>query len=311
VRTLTYSPHPVTAAVKLSYWTLEMPFFSAAEFAAKAVEFGYQGVDLRCTRPDERGRPAGDGVLSIASADAEIDEIRSAFEAVGVEIPTLLCYRPRQSGGSSHTNQSADWGWLEEDVAAHARLAERVGASRIRIAVGAPGAESNWKTHLENLWLATQRGVASTPRIGVLFENHPGSANAEQLLLMAEEVGDPRLCVLFSPDHTLVMQEDTLGLARRYAAQIGQVCFSDRRVVEEDLACFDGQYYHVRYEVCWPGEGRVPARALLQTLAQQGFDGYVALKWEHSRHPESALPSGEVALPHFVNFIRGLRPIDS
>ena len=297
-----------TVPVRLSFWTLNMPDAAPGSVARRAAELGYQGVDLRCTRPDEHGRPSRGGVLAVTSSDTEIEEVRVAFAAAGVAIASLLCYRPRGAGGSSHTERGADWGWVRDDIARHAELARRVGAGHVRLVVGNPAEGSEWEQYLERLWQVTATSLADTPGVGAVYENHPGSASAAQLLETAARMGDPRIGVEFSPDHTVVMQEDTLGLADRYAAQIHQVCFSDRRVVAENLASFDGRYYHVRYEACPNGEGVVPAAGLFARLAAGGFAGHVSMKWEIRPGTVAEAPTFDEALADFPSFVRSHTP---
>lgn len=283
--------------MKLSFWSLGMPQ-TMSELASLAAELGYDGVDLRCTRPVD-GRPGDEGNLSIESTEEELAIGRKAFADNGVAIASLLCYYP---GG--HGARIEDWAWFRDDVRAHARVAELVGAPRVRPTVGSPAAGQSWEDHLDKLFETTLEGLEDTPGVAAIFENHPGTAKARQLLETAARVGNERLGVEFSPDHTLTMQEDTLGLIEEYAAQIAQVCYADRRVVQDDLARFDGRYYYTRFEACLSGEGDVPAGRIFSSLARAGFDGYISFKWERTARFGQELPPHDVALPHFVEYMR-------
>lgn len=256
--------------MKLGFWTRGMPpEWTAAEYPAKAAAHGYQGVDLRCTAL-VNGAPADAGQLTLQTPEAEIAEIVDAFAAAGVEISSLLCYN---KGG--HRGAVTDWGAFAEDVAAHAVLAKRLGTPRIRVTVGKTAPDVSWDQHLERLWPAVQRGLDAAPGMGAVFENHVGSGSAAQLLALSEKFGDERIGVELSPDHSIVMQEDVLELVERYARHVHQVCFADRKPVEEGLGAFDGRYYTVRYEDAIPGEGLVPAGRMFKLLKDKGFDGYV------------------------------------
>jgi sugar phosphate isomerase/epimerase len=123
------------------------------------------------------------------------------------------------------------------------------------------------------------------------------------LLAMADRAADPRLGVEFSPEHALVMQENILDLIDRYTPHIHNVCYADRRVVQDDLARFDGHYYYVRYEPCWNGDGIVPTASMLDGLARGGFDDYITLKYERSATYGRHLPPAPLALEHFPGFI--------
>lgn len=290
--------------MKLGFWTLGMPAWSAKEIVDQAKAHGYTGVDLRCTRPDN-GRPAAGGILCIESTDDEVLGIRQAFDGSGVGITSLLCYQPSDRSGA------IDWSWYRDDVAAHASLAEKVGAGRLRLPVPRPADGVSWTRHLEELWRASEEGIKEAGAVGVVFENHTGGPTAEQLLAMAERVGDDRIGVELSPDHCLVMQEDTLAVIDRHAPWIHHVCFADRRVAEEDLGKFDGRFYHVRFESCIPGEGLVPAEKIFQKLESLGYSGYVALKWERPVTSGETVTTGEAVLPIFAKLMRDLGVIDT
>jgi sugar phosphate isomerase/epimerase len=291
--------------MKLGFWNLAMPPWSNEEIVQQAKKHGYAGVDLRCTRPDEHGRPAGGGNLCVDSPDDEVSAIRRAFDGSGVEITSLLCYLPPERSAGA-----LDWSWYQDDVAAHSSLADRVGAARIRLGTGSPAEGVGWEQHLEQLWLATQRGLRGVPGVGVVFENHTGRPRAEELLAAAERAGDERIGVEYSPDHALVMQEDPVEVIEGHVDWVHQVCFADRRVEEERLGEFDGRYYHVRYESCLPGEGLVPAERIFRTLERSRYDRYVTLKWERPVTFPTEVTSGETVLPIFANFMRSLGVID-
>jgi len=286
--------------MKIGFWTLGMPPWSNDEVARRAAALGYDGVDLRCTRP-ENGKPADNGNLCIESTEAEVEATKKAFADADVEISSLLGYN---RGG--HGGQNTDWDALEAELVGYTKFATRVGAPRVRITVGRPDGDTPWETYLENLWKAVQNALVEAPGVGAVFENHVGSGSATQLLEMSEKIGDPRIGVHFSPDHCLVMQEDSLNLIDRYAPWIHQVCIADRKVVQEDLGKFDGRYYYVRYETCWNGDGIVPAAKIFDKLAQKGYDGYISLKWEKSARFGLELPEGDLALAHFIGWVKSL-----
>ena len=52
------------------------------------------------------------------------------------------------------------------------------------------------------------------------------------------------------------------------------------------------------------GNGDIPIKEIVNTLASDGFDGYLSLETEKKWHPE--LPDPENEFPHFVEYIRSL-----
>ena len=286
--------------MKLAFWTLYDVDWSNEEIARRAAALGYQGVDLRVTAP---GRQTGIGEnLSLDSSDADVEQTRQAFARTGVEISSLNCYNSSPAAGDA-----AAYDAFEDEIRRHAELARRVGTRRIRFQISAgppPGAE--WEDYLVDIWRSVGRVLDETPGINAVVENHPDRANAGQLLATAEKMQDQRIGIEFSPDHVVVMQENVLELVERYGPWIHHVCWADRKLVQEDLARFDGRYYYIRYESCWIGDGAIPARDLLAALERVGFDDYVSLKWEKSSRFGHHLASSESALEHFATYMRGL-----
>jgi sugar phosphate isomerase/epimerase len=248
--------------MKLSFWAVAEVGNAATipEIVNEAAEYGYQGVDIRATRPIN-GKPSDGGLICIDSRPAEIDALREAFASQGIEIPTLLFYPP--------VGDDIDWDLYEADVAAHARLAEQIGATCIRPRTGHPAPGVSWDEHLGRLFECTQRGVEDTPTVGVVIENHPGEANARQLLQTAELFG-PRFGVLLAPDWMLLMQEDSLEIIDRYAPYIVELCYAD--------AVLSGTDPDFHLERRGFNEGEVPYPAIISALDSRGFTGYVTLK---------------------------------
>jgi len=286
--------------MKLSFWTLGMPpEWSNEDFAANAAKYGYDGIDLRCTRPDEDGKPSDLGNLCILSPDVE--EIGALFRGKGIEISSMLCYN---SGG--HGKDGGSWDEFQEEIAKHAVVGQRLGTPRIRVTIPKMPDGQVMEEYLEKIGRNVAKALDSTPGMKAIFENHVGAASALQLLQMCETVGDPRLGVFFSPDHSIVMQEDSVELCDLYSQYMHQVCFADRKLMLDDLGKFDGQFYYLRYESVGNGEGNVPAQKIFDKLKQKGWDGYVSLKWEKSARFGHHLPSGDTELPHFIEFMKSV-----
>jgi sugar phosphate isomerase/epimerase len=284
--------------VKLGFWTLGMPEWSNAEIAQRAAALGYQGVDLRCVRRDGRPtiRPTN---IRIEASPEEIEQTKNAFAEAGVEISSLLCYNASPTAGDS-----AAYDAFEREMVLHLQLARKLGSSRIRFVTEGPPDRVSWENYLVEMYRAVSRALDTAPGMDAVVENHIGRASSRQLLEAAEKVGDTRIGLEFSPEHSLVMQEDVLDLVERYTPHIHQICWADRKVVQHDLGRFDGEYYYVRYQSCWIGEGIVPAREIMEGLAQHGFDDYISLKWEKSATYGAHLPDGEKALAFFPGYIK-------
>ena len=265
--------------MKLSFWTLGMPAWSNAEFAERASQLGYGGIDLRCTNG---------GNLSMQSSPDEVEDVMRIYSQRGVEIASLLAYQQRGNG-----KDPVNWDAVEADMVAHARLAQRMKDVPVRVTVGYTDPSTSWETYLANLAHAVGTAISEVPSARFMYQNHAGSATGEQLGALVEKTADPRVSLGFSPDHCFAEGEDPMTLAERYGPFITQMHIADRKKQDDGT-----------YAACWIGDGVVPHRAILETLAKFGFDGWVSLKWE--RGNSSDMPTGDVVLPHFVEYMRGM-----
>lgn len=265
--------------MKLSFWTLGMPAWTNAEFAERASQLGYGGIDLRVTNG---------GNLAIDSSAEEIDEVMRTYASKGVEIASLLAYQQRGNG-----KDPVDWNAVEADMVAHAKLAQRMNDVPVRVTVGYTDPSTSWETYLTNLARAVDTAIREVPSARFMYQNHAGSATGEQLGALVEKTADPRVGFGFSPDHCFAEGEDPMALAERYGPFVQQLHIADRK--KQD----DGTYV-----ACWIGDGVVPHRAILEVLKKHGFDGWVSLKWERGNRSE--MPEGDVVLPHYIQYMKGL-----
>src|SRR5436190_23274098 len=98
--------------MKLSFWTLGTPDWSNTQVVDAARRFGFDGVDLRCAV----GRN-----VSVQSTPQEVEELKRLFADSGVEIASLLVYNERGNA------EGVDWGAVQDDIARHIALAQRIG----------------------------------------------------------------------------------------------------------------------------------------------------------------------------------------
>jgi sugar phosphate isomerase/epimerase len=293
--------------MKLGAWMFGMPDWSAEEIASRTSALGYEGVSLRVSRRDGLQVLAED--LRVDSTDAQIETIRTTFADAGVEIRSFLNSIPSPLSGTAEA-----WERFESELLLAAELAGRAGVPAIMFQAVGPPPGGSWDAYLSEIWRVTARVLDSVPGVGAMIENHMSQASAKDLLATAQREGDPRIGVEFSPDHSIVAQENVLEIVDNYTPWIQAVCFADRRVVDDvELRggarhpldrSFDGRYYYVTFEACWFGDGLVPAREMFTRLERNGFDGYVSLKWEKSAIFGHHLPPGEEALEAFPAFMQ-------
>src|SRR3954469_9931554 len=145
--------------MKLSFWTLGTPDWDNAQVVDAARRFGFDGVDLRCA--------AGRNV-SLQSTPEEVEDLRRLFGDNGIEIASLLAYNERGNA------EGVDWSVVQDDIARHIELAQRIGTKAMRVNAAQPAASSTWDAYLEGFASALTGALASSSDVVLNMQNHPG-----------------------------------------------------------------------------------------------------------------------------------------
>ena len=267
--------------MKLSFWTLGTPDWTNAQVVDAARRFGFDGVDLRCAV----GRN-----VSVQSTPQDVEDLRRLFADHGIEIASLLAYNERGNA------EGVDWGVVQQDIARHIELAQRIGTKAMRVNAAQPAANSSWDAYLEGFAKALTGALAGNSDVVLNMQNHPGAPSAAQVGKIAAMVHSPLFGSGFSPDHCVDMGEDVLAAVETLAPVVKQLHLADRER--------GGEGSGGKMRACLPGEGFVPNREVIGALRRHGYDGYVSFKWEKPTYPD--LPDAEVALPHFIAYMKTL-----
>jgi sugar phosphate isomerase/epimerase len=270
--------NPWETSMKLSFWTLGTPDWTNEQVVDGAKRFGYQGVDLRCAP----GRN-----ISVQSTDAEVRELKHLFGDEEIEIASLLAYNERGNA------DGVDWPAVTADLLAHCALANKLGTKNLRVNAGAPARDSTMDAYIEGFATALTDTLAQTKNVTLNMQNHPGSLTAVEVGKLAQMVNDPRFGIGLSPDHCADMGEEVATTADAVASLVKHLHVADRERLPGG-----------KLKACLPGTGIIPNMQVMHTLGWHGFDGWVSFKWEKPTYPD--LPDAEVALPHFVEFMKKL-----
>jgi sugar phosphate isomerase/epimerase len=236
---------------------------SFAERLHKAVQLGYQGVELMVLRPTELD--GADIAAQVSDCGLEIAAIASGAIAM-LDRLTLLGYDPATcAGAEQRLNQLIDFA-----AATRAPLVT-IGGFRGRLAnavwMDAPGARAYLVSILQR---AATRAVA----VGVLLALEPLNRyesdivnNAEEGLVLVEEVGHKSLGLLLDTFH-MNIEEAQYDTAIRSAARAGRL-FHIHLGDSNRLA---------------PGQGHLDFPTILASLRAVDYRGYLSA--ELLAHPD-------------------------
>jgi sugar phosphate isomerase/epimerase len=263
----------------LAFTTLACPAWSWEQAVQRAVEYGYQGLELRGVEGEM------DLTKAVPFTASRLPATKRELAERGLAIPCL--------DTSCRFDQEASIDNSIDEGKRHIDLADELEAPAIRVfGDRIPDSQSREKIIgqvIRGLLALAQH--AEGTGVQVLLESHSDFARVQNLLDVMHAVHHPHIGVLWDVHHPYRFFSEPL--ADTYEKLKGRI----RHVHLKDSVSVDGG---VRY--CLLGQGIVPVREVLQILASGGYHGWIAFEWEKRWHPEIEEP--EVALPDFIRVLR-------
>ncbi|MCL2527509.1 MAG: sugar phosphate isomerase/epimerase [Defluviitaleaceae bacterium] len=255
--------------MKLCFSTLGCPDWDINQVAAKAAEYGFDGVELRIH---------GDRHVDPALSQEERKRIKEMFAEKGVAIPILSGYTHFARDDLAYLKAN------EDTLVQNAQLAADLGAKYLRTFLGmeaftTQGAE----------FMRSACNKAADLGVTVLIEIHGAPKNGADAMQLLHQVKSPGLAILWDVHHSIAGGEtlaETWQNAGKYVRHI--------HLKDADAAG----------KPCLTGQGVFPVADAVRLLACNGFDGFVSFEWEKTWIPDIEEP--EVALPDFVGYVRGI-----
>lgn len=234
--------------------------------AAVAREYGFDGVDLRII---EKGR----GEIPLDLTQEQADQILKQF--AGVRISSLMCYNKKINDGQEE---------MVESILNCIRIAKLLNTPMIRVFTGRIETAQDMDVLVNALKAVVERDDSSV-KIGM--QNHVSNISALQAIEVCEKVAHPRVGIILSPDQSIARDEDYVPLLSRAAKHTFQMYVAD----------MDSDKNFVLI-----GAGVIDNARDLRILRENGFDGYVTLKWEKVWIPE--LPEYPEGFWSFLSYLR-------
>ena len=137
--------------------------------------------------------------------------------------------------------------------------------------------------------IATLCRYAKETHVSVLLEVHGDYTSIETLGKVTEQLTEySNFGLIWDIAHTAAYGDRWYEFYRFFRPLIRHVHIKDRLLERNVLTL--------------PGEGELPIIPIVQTMMEDGFDGYFSLEWEKKWHPE--LPDLSEALSKFVSIMR-------
>lgn len=259
--------------MKLSFCTLGCPAWDLPTIAARAAEYGFDGVELRI---------GGDKHVDCTMDTQQRAETRRLFEERGVEIRSLSGYTLFGSGDAVTLEQN------KQQTIRNAILARDLGAKYVRVFMG-EGLPLEGDIGIRAEYLHDSGEAALAEGITVLVETHDLSSSAKRTAEIVKAADSDGVGVLWDIHHTVISKETPEQAYAYLGKHIKHLHMKDATADDK---------------LCHLGEGLMPLREIIRVLRANGYDGYLSYEWEKMWVPE--LDDPEIAFPKYIAYMRQL-----
>jgi sugar phosphate isomerase/epimerase len=277
------SSRSVVGGMKLAFSTLGCPDWDLDAMIAAARKLGYRGIELRAIA----------GSLDLLSrpefTTPQLTSTRTRFEEAEIEICCV------DTSCTFHSPDASERANQVGTALAHAELAAKLGAPLIRVFPDKiqPGAQREQTRD----WIAESlRAVAERmpDDVDVALETHGDFAKAEAAAEIVDLATHPKVKLIWDIANSVAAGDTIEQAGRVIKPYLAHIHLRDAKPVIESE----------HWLPVLAGKGRVSFAETLNTIRELHYDGYVSFEWEKYWRPEIEEP--EVALPDFINAIRGL-----
>lgn len=258
------------ASMRLAFSTLACPDWRLQRVVAAAVEYGYDGVELRVLE--------GELLSPSLPADAR-RAVRSTLERSDV---ALCCVDTSFEIANPDADLREAYGFVD--------LAADLGGPMIRLFAGAPPGEAPEATArrtVERLAALAERGR----RVGVTIavETHDSFASGEVIAKTLRNAPTD-VGIVWDTLNTVVAGELPEATFRLVADRLVHVHVKDGGLLPDPE----------RNELF--GQGCVPFPTIVHMLASSGYGSWLSVEWEKFWQP--SIPDADVALPAYAAGLR-------
>lgn len=268
--------------MKLSYTTLGCPEWDLPTVLARAVEYGFDGVDFR-------GLQGHMNVYELSPFAADREETRRRFEDAGLAVTCFSSSITLVSKERAEQNR--------EELERYVELCERFGTRYIRAFGGKRGsADREAALDTARSLLDWAEPVLRQAGVRLIIETHDDWTRCEDVLSLLEGTSADTVGVLWDVHHPYRMCGERPE--RTWEALGPRIAYTHWK----DSLPVAGEPGKFKYR--FMGEGDVPFGDIYSILRANGYDGWYTFEWEKRWHPDLEEP--ELAFPRYVRYMREL-----
>jgi sugar phosphate isomerase/epimerase len=257
--------------MKFAFSTIACPKWDFDTIAARAKEYGYDGVEVRGF--------LNEPVLTTANLFLiDAGKLKTTFSDQGLQI-CCLASPIAMTGDRKLDSMKAD------DCRRFIDTAAAVGCPLVKVfdTHVKPGQNRGAvSTALAN-WLSPLGDYAAERNVGIVVENSLSFRKASEMWLMLEQLNHPAITCCWDVANAALVGESPWISVPVLNSRIGYVQVKDAKLSPASAS------------LCKLGEGDVAVKMLLIRLMGVGYGGWVTLEWDKARlaglgEPEEILP---------------------
>ena len=264
--------------MKFAFSTVACPEWDFETIAAKAREYGYDGVEVRGF--------LNESILTAANVFlTDPAKVAQIFGAAGIEIACLAS--SVQMTGSRRKNEAA-----AEDLKQYVRTAQAIGCPLVKLfdTQVRPGQDRAGAAVALGNWLIPLGDYAAEHGVNLVIENSLSFRNAKEMWMVLESVNHPAVGVCWDVFNAALVGESPFLSVPTHNSRIQYTQVKDAKLSTLGAT------------LCPLGEGDVQVEKFITRLRGIGYPGYVTFEWERAWLPNIAGP--EVALPAAIKKLK-------
>ncbi len=270
-------------AVKIAFTSLGCPDWTVEQVASRAAEMGALGVELRAKALETH--------ICTDTPRERVCQVKQLFSQSGVQIIGITGYT--QFAMESRDERKRN----EEQLVANMRLCRELGGSYVRTFIGHPS-EAYGKDEVIQ-WigesLANVSEMAKDIPVSALIETHDYASAGKDArsMLDAMPINHGNIGAIWDISHPPKMGEAPEVTWEAIGPYVKSVHIKDE--YEERLP--NGEIHQ-----CYPGQGILPLRRVLEILRDNDYDGWYVVEWERAFNMNLApLPEAFAAYKSYLD----------
>ena len=264
----------------ITFSTLACPHWQAETIIAKAIEFGYDGIEWR-------GGPQGH--VQPGMPGAQKATLQKMLMDTGLITVAVTAYTSFVSSVAKERKANLD------ELRQYTDLAAELDAPYVRTFLGElpEGTQpdpSIYKNISDCLNLASE--YAESVGVKIAIEPHDDFVRASTIVPILNQVQHPALRVIWDIGNAFAAGENPTQSFAFLKDRLAYVQVKDGKGRAPD------------WQLCSLGEGDIPLSQAFELLLDNNYPGAFSVEWEYAWHPELDPP--EVALPAALQTVKEL-----